>query len=377
MNDFDRGLEDALRDLADVAPTGDDVLWDATQRRIVHRRRRRTAMSAAGSGLTVVAIIVGVVAIASERDNVEVGDVGTTTSTVASTPSTVTPPIRAEDHVVARADGTIEVVDSDWVSRGRDGLIVSLPGQYIRQIAVAPDGDRVYYLVDHDPGAYGSDCADLYVVGVETAPTLIAQTRSFALSPNGERLVLGMYQDADRKCVAPEVEANPTMDIYDAKTGELEERYLATEPPVGQFESMRWNAAPQLLTSKVCSADACYLVTFDTEDGAVIPALSPDVLLDDQIVAVAWSNGTLHTLEHAEEGDSTLVLRTRDPELGGVTNEVPILESWAGDVDLVDVGGELHLLAVDGTAGGVEARLYRLEGGEPVPVAEGFTAVAP
>ncbi|MGQ0824865.1 MAG: hypothetical protein ACT4OX_07555 [Actinomycetota bacterium] len=385
MSDIDPHLRDALRHLADDAPEG-DALWGATEQRIVRHRRRRAAASAAASAVTAVAVIAGVVALASDRPNVAVVPPSTTTVPVTQAPGPPAP-LASGDRVVARPDGTIEVVDARWRSSERLDRIATLPDRFIRQLAIASDGERVYYLVDQerDGGPYGSDCADLFVIEVDELPRRLTQTRSFALSPDGDRLALGMHSDDGGVCVAPNAGGTPGVRIVDTETLELEREWIDSSRQT-QIESLAWHADGQQLAAKRCFGDVCqaFVLVLDRVAGLAAGAPFVPAAPADQVVAIVWGNGPLRTLERcceeasdAVERDATVLrLRVLDPATGTPVQELMVFEPWAGEVQLVDLDGILHGLRVEGTPAGVEARLYRLDGAGPVRVADGFTAVA-
>ena len=380
-DEFDPRVRDALAGLADRAPAGDD-LWDRTGARIDQRRRRKTALSTGGSALAVLAVVVGVVALTRPDHNVVVSPgPGTQPAATSTTPTSIgaTLPVAPDERVVARVDGTLAVVDGNW--KTTRVLSTFDRERFIRQLAVSPDGTHVYALVDLEPGPYGSDCADLIDVNLTLGElTKIATARSFALSPDGSELALGMHGDDDGVCLPLDADGKAVISVVDTESSN-EIGWGTSETTPTQVEALSWAADGQSIAGQVCD-ETCRVVIVSrrADRGAQVGPAAPAPPAD-QVNGLVWGE-SLRTLERCCEeggiGDTRTRLRVVDPVTGGLLSEEQVFDSWStnADTELLAVDGELYALQLEGTPGAVEGTLYRLvPGAEPEAVTDGISAL--
>lgn len=378
---LDPELRDALRGLADGAPRGDD-LWDKTERRIAVHRRRRSVGSGLVSACVVLVMVGGVITVTRDSNNASVTSPPVTSSTTSTTVADGDSGVVARgERIVARTDGRIATVDDEW-NPVRTIARVG-PERFVRQIAVSPDGATLYYLIDDEPG-YGSDCATLLAVDVETSRPIFddVKTRTFALSPDGSKLALGMRAGAaPAPCGDRGAEGRATVRVVDTETLEPAWEWQDETVASSYVEAVSWDPSGARLAAEVCTA-TCRVVVVDqlSSVGAFTP-LAPA----DQTVSTAWGPGGLWTLdvccrEPADDDDTRLRIRAVDPATGtGEELYVVDGESDPSEFELVALGDEWYLLRRTSTVASVEAELTRIDlAADPVlsSVAEGVTAVA-
>jgi hypothetical protein len=381
-DEFDPRFRDALVGLADRAPDGDD-LWERTGSRIAQRRRRKTALSAGGSALAVLAIVVGVVALAQPDHTVVVSPgPGSQPQATIETPTSIgaTQPVAPDERVVARLDGTITVVDENW---NTTRVLSEFDRErFIRQLAVSPDGTHVYALVDLEPGPYGSDCADLIDVNLTRGTlTKIASARSFALSADGRSLALGMHGDGAALCRPLDANGAAVVNVVDTESFNVIATYSGDETSMTQVEALAWDTDSLGVAAQVCD-ETCRLLVLSRR-GQGLAAVGPVVPAPpaDQISGLVWGD-SLRTLDRCcEEGvdgaDTRTRLRVVDPATGALVSDEQVFDSWRAtpETELLVVDGALYALQLEGTPGAVEGTLYRLDGGTAPAVADGISAV--
>ncbi len=378
-NPLDPELRDALRGLADGAPSGDE-LWDKTERRIAVHRRRRSVGSGLVSACVVLVMVGGIVTVTRDGNDASVTSPPVTSSTTSTTVVDGDAVARGE-RIVARTDGRIAIVDDEW-NPVRTIARVG-PERFVRQIAVSPDGATLYYLIDDEPG-YGSDCATLLAVDVETSRPIFddVKARTFALSPDGTKLALGMRAGATpAPCGDRGAEGNATVRVLDTETLEPAWEWQDESVSSSYVEAVSWDPSGAQVAAEVCTATCRVMVVDQLSSVGPFTPLTPA----DQTVSAAWGPGGLWTLdvccrEPADDADTRLRIRAVDP-VAGTGEELYVVdgESDPAEFEVVALGDEWYLLRRTSTVASVEAELTRINlVADPVlePVAEGVTAVA-
>lgn len=360
-NNIDPRLRDALRGMADDAPAGDE-LWEKTEHRIAVHRRRRTIGSGLASACAVVAVALGIVAIARETNDVNVANPPVTSTTNVSSEDTEGV-IDPAERVVARLDGRIAIVDDEWKPIRTIARVG--PQRFVRQLAIAPDGKTLYYLIDAEPGPFGSDCATLLAVDVETGDERrIADARTFALTADGEHIALGMHADDSRTCQGLQAGGEATIRVVNAATGRLVWQWSSDELGASYVESLAWSPQDDRVATEVCDVTCQVLVV--TGPGSHTGPFAP-VAPADQTVSLAWGPDGLWSLqvccrEPEADSDTRLRLVALDPVIGAAQalyvfdGQLP-----ANETELVALGPEWYLLRRTGIAAGVESELSRLD----------------